>query len=757
MRFDEVLSAQSSEEVAERLFELANASQVLFHINGYDVTIHQDPSVVGTGGCIWDTAFVLARWAQPRIRDWRSRLGSPPRALRCLEVGAGCGLLGIALSHLPGVQVILTEQASAMANLTRNCDANPPPTAVPSSRSSASATAGGGEGGEVRGGAEAMKLDWSSSDDVARAVSRGPYDLIIGTDVVYCEAAVEPLLVTLHACAGAETVVWLCLQEREPTASARLLELAPRYFQDVVRAPMEGEDDLPFSGGVECYLLRLERRRPPNASPDALPQGSASATNAPTPVPAVEAADGAAAARIAAETELLRRDAFRTVRQAFLKRCRAVRQTKGGALSCFSKWHFALLRRSAAAATAATAPPAALASTAGTSSVPAAGTAPSHQQAAPDPLLPANVTAASDLAALVECLSTELIADGFPPADATHIARGLTHGDLAKTSSKLAKRIAWLSAQAGPPGHAAAPPITLQAASKGAGLAELSYGAAALTLQLSEERLADLRRAYDASSPAARGEGGSGGGGGGGGGGDVEQAFLGSVLALLVRYQSLDGGGFQCAVPRSVFRVLEDEWGVDCEGFASPLNCTLGAGRYCSAFPDVDGRFGSRGSFFADDGTARSGGGGGVGTGAGAHRPACSSYQLNPPFSPELYAALLAHCYSRLAAAESSGKSLSYILIIGATAPTLQLACIQEMMRSHFFRGSFVVGVAKHVYVCGRQHMKAPGATFRACDTGVYVLQTSCAARAWPATEPRLSRLREAFEAFNGAGGTPRE
>ena len=78
------------------------------------------------------------------------------------------------------------------------------------------------------------------------------------------------------------------------------------------------------------------------------------------------------------------------------------------------------------------------------------------------------------------------------------------------------------------------------------------------------------------------------------------------------------------------------------------------------------------------------------------------------------------------------------------------------MMRSHFFRGSFVVGVANHVYVCGRQHMKAPGATFRACDTGVYVLQTSCAARAWPATEPRLSRLREAFEAFNG-GGTPRE
>jgi len=47
-----------------------------------------------------------------------------------------------------------------------------------------------------------------------------------------------------------------------------------------------------------------------------------------------------------------------------------------------------------------------------------------------------------------------------------------------------------------------------------------------------------------------------------------------------------------------VFACLEELWGVECEGFASPLNCRLGAGHFCSAFPDTDAAFGSIGSFF---------------------------------------------------------------------------------------------------------------------------------------------------------------
>ena len=80
---------------------------------------------------------------------------------------------------------------------------------------------------------------------------------------------------------------------------------------------------------------------------------------------------------------------------------------------------------------------------------------------------------------------------------------------------------------------------------------------------------------------------------------EEEEQFRSDLLVLLLRYQSLDGGGFQCALPPPVFSRLKSLWGVEFEGFASPLNASLGAGRYCSAFADTDAPFGSLGSFFS--------------------------------------------------------------------------------------------------------------------------------------------------------------
>ena len=88
-------------------------------------------------------------------------------------------------------------------------------------------------------------------------------------------------------------------------------------------------------------------------------------------------------------------------------------------------------------------------------------------------------------------------------------------------------------------------------------------------------------------------------------------------------------------------------------------------------------------------------------------------------------------------------------LVIGATAPALRLPCVVALQESAHFRGRLLVGVADHVYVCGRQHMKPDAAIFRACDTGVFFLQTSAAAAAWPVTDAKLARLREAFEKTN--------
>eukprot|EP01062_Namystynia_karyoxenos_P048011 TRINITY_DN36431_c0_g1_i2.p2 TRINITY_DN36431_c0_g1~~TRINITY_DN36431_c0_g1_i2.p2 ORF type:complete len:280 (+),score=53.07 TRINITY_DN36431_c0_g1_i2:60-842(+) len=104
--------------VAGRLFELANSSAVRFSVGGQSVTVVQQPSVEGTGGVIWETSYALAIQLAPLLQQ-------APGALRVLEVGAGCGLCGIALARL-GADVVVTEQESAMGNLGENVRRNAP-------------------------------------------------------------------------------------------------------------------------------------------------------------------------------------------------------------------------------------------------------------------------------------------------------------------------------------------------------------------------------------------------------------------------------------------------------------------------------------------------------------------------------------------------------------------------------------------------------------------------------------------------------
>jgi len=93
-----------------------------------------------------------------------------------------------------------------------------------------------------------------------------------------------------------------------------------------------------------------------------------------------------------------------------------------------------------------------------------------------------------------------------------------------------------------------------------------------------------------------------------------------AILALLLRYNALSGGapdgsggGMQGAIHGELFDCLKLRLGVTMECFASPLNCRFG--RYCSAFPDTDGCFGSLGSFFD-------------------FWPLEGSFEANPPFVP---------------------------------------------------------------------------------------------------------------------------
>jgi hypothetical protein len=207
------------------------------------------------------------------------------------------------------------------------------------------------------------------------------------------------------------------------------------------------------------------------------------------------------------------------------------------------------------------------------------------------------------------------------------------------------------------------------------------------------------------------------------------------VFSLMLRYQSLDGGGFQCALPPPVFKCLKKS-GFTLEGFASPLNCCSGARRYCSAFEDTDSAFGSLGSFFRLP-----------------RRGLRGRWQLNPPFSVDTYTALVATCHEMLDAADQANEVLAFAIFLGGTEAALRHPSVAALAASPYLQGRLHVGVAEHVYLCGRQHMQAEVETFRACDTEVFILESQ-EARRLQATKPdavqlSLRALHNAFRQTN--------
>ncbi|CAM9545585.1 unnamed protein product [Ectocarpus sp. 4 AP-2014] len=80
-----------------------------------------------------------------------------------------------------------------------------------------------------------------------------------------------------------------------------------------------------------------------------------------------------------------------------------------------------------------------------------------------------------------------------------------------------------------------------------------------------------------------------------------DRNFLRRMFCVLSRYETLSAtsDGYQMAFPASGFRLLRHLVSVDCECFASPLNCTLS--RFCSVAYDTDKFFGSEGNFFQSE------------------------------------------------------------------------------------------------------------------------------------------------------------
>uniref|UniRef100_UPI00398F8637 mRNA (2'-O-methyladenosine-N(6)-)-methyltransferase isoform X2 n=2 Tax=Pristiophorus japonicus TaxID=55135 RepID=UPI00398F8637 len=207
------------------------------------------------------------------------------------------------------------------------------------------------------------------------------------------------------------------------------------------------------------------------------------------------------------------------------------------------------------------------------------------------------------------------------------------------------------------------------------------------------------------------------------------EKFLARVWCLLRRYQSMfgigahEGTGLQGALPVAVFESLNKQFGVTFECFASPLNCYFR--QYCSAFPDTDGYFGSRGSFLT-------------------FSPVSGSFEANPPFGEELMDTMVTHMEKLLG---NSSEPLSFIVFIPEwrNPPTPALVRMEE---SKFKRHQILVPAYEHEYRSGAQHIcKKEDIYYKAVhSTALIFLQNDAGFAKWEPVPERVQELMAAYK-----------
>jgi hypothetical protein len=169
-----------------------------------------------------------------------------------LELGAGCGLLGLVLAAAKDVcsHVVLTETYAVMDQLKKNVDLWKNNYGVDNS------------GPPTRTNATACALCWNNLRmDIAKGdphLARSSFDSIVGTDVIFTPALVRPLLQTMRSMAHDDTVIYLCLQVRCADSHTLFLEEARNIFGfEVEHIDLNDIPECQWGVELECILLRL--------------------------------------------------------------------------------------------------------------------------------------------------------------------------------------------------------------------------------------------------------------------------------------------------------------------------------------------------------------------------------------------------------------------------------------------------------------------------------------------------------------------
>ncbi|XP_059626843.1 uncharacterized protein LOC132269605 [Cornus florida] len=220
-----------------------STSAIIFEVLGHQLHFSQDPNSKHLGTTVWDASMVLVKFLEKNCRKGRF-CPSKLKGKRVIELGAGCGVAGFGMALL-GCDVVSTDQTEVLPLLMRNVERN------------TSRILQENPGSDSFGSNQVAELNWGN--DVHIKAVDPPFDYIIGTDVVYAEHLLEPLLRTMLALSGPKTTILLGYEIRSTNVHEKMLHMWKRNFEVKIipKAKMDSKYQHP---SIQLFILRFKPR-----------------------------------------------------------------------------------------------------------------------------------------------------------------------------------------------------------------------------------------------------------------------------------------------------------------------------------------------------------------------------------------------------------------------------------------------------------------------------------------------------------------
>ncbi|KAL6057896.1 Protein N-lysine methyltransferase METTL21A [Balamuthia mandrillaris] len=200
-----------------------------YMVGQYEVKI-KEAHGLGLGSHVWEGTMHLFRYICKHFPE------ESLRGKRVIELGAGCGLLGISMKRLAmEAQITLTDKAEALSLLRSNVERNNLTEAH---------------------GCFVRELSWGDNKQAEELVgSAAPFDLIVASDVIFDQRLFEPLINSILRLSGPKTKLLISYRKRCNSETAFFHDIANHFEATRLhRVPSK-------TGKGDVVIFNMQRRR----------------------------------------------------------------------------------------------------------------------------------------------------------------------------------------------------------------------------------------------------------------------------------------------------------------------------------------------------------------------------------------------------------------------------------------------------------------------------------------------------------------